>query len=88
MRGLAAVLLLASAAVVTYGVTWLYETADEPLEASGAPASDELLDDPPDEALGPPLDCMGGLWWGTAWGVGRGSLPAGRRVLTGRRGNG
>lgn len=52
------------------------------LEASVPPVSDELLK----EALGARLDCWGGLWWGGAWGVGRGPLAAGSRVLTGWRG--
>lgn len=53
------------------------------LAASEVPApDDELLK----EAFGAQLDSAGGLWWGTAWGVGRGPLAAGSRVLTGWRG--
>lgn len=53
------------------------------LAASEPPVSDdELLK----EALGAQLDSAGGLWWGTAWGVGRGPLAAGSRVRTGWRG--
>jgi len=77
----------------TYGVKWVYETSDESCDNLFNAPADELpeeLDELPD-AVTPAataVSCAGGLWWGTAWGVGKGPLPTltGMTVLTGRRG--